>query len=127
MNGGIIGVVGLQGVGKSGALQTIYRTRIEQMDRQWASSSEKGPVPRHAYHIVLFKWRRESELFRSLLNGSHEAHESFLSESIETLKQRGLIAGHLPQNLRVPLSTNSPRGVPTLSLRAELRESQPLH
>jgi hypothetical protein len=87
-SGGIIGLVGFQGVGKSSALQAIYRTRIEQMDRQWASSGEKGPVPRHAYRIVLFKWRRESELFRSLLNGSHEASESFLSEYLPDLLER---------------------------------------
>jgi hypothetical protein len=37
---------------------------------------------------VLFKWRRESELFRSLLNGSHEAYESFLSEYLPELLER---------------------------------------
>jgi hypothetical protein len=93
-SGGIFGLVGFQGVGKSSALQATYRTRIEQMDRQWASSGEKGPVPRHAYRIVLFKWRRESELFRSLLNGSHEASESFLSEYLPDLLQRSSI--HTP-------------------------------
>jgi hypothetical protein len=70
-NGGIIGLVGLQGVGKSGALQAIYRSRIEQVDRQRAEDPDaKRPVPHQTYRILLFKWRRESELFRSLLNGS---------------------------------------------------------
>jgi hypothetical protein len=89
MNGGIIGLVGLQGVGKSGALQAIYRSRIEQVGRQRAEDPDaKRPVPHHAYRIVLFKWRRESELFRSLLNGSHEASESFLSEYLPELLER---------------------------------------
>jgi hypothetical protein len=89
MNGGIFGLVGLQGVGKSGALQAIYRSRIEQVDRRRAEDPDaKGPVPHQAYRIVLFKWRRESELFRSLLNGSHEASESFLSEYLPKLLER---------------------------------------
>jgi ABC-type dipeptide/oligopeptide/nickel transport system ATPase component len=88
MNGGIFGLVGLQGVGKSSALQAIFRSRIAQADRQWQESDEKGPVPRHTCRIVLFKWRRESELFRSLLNGSHEASEGFLSEYLPELLER---------------------------------------
>jgi uncharacterized membrane protein len=89
MNGGIFGLVGFQGVGKSGALQAIFRSRIEQVHRQRAEGPDaKGPVPGHAYRIVLFKWRRESELFRSLLNGSHEAYESFLSEYLPELLER---------------------------------------
>jgi len=89
MSGGIIGLVGLQGVEKSSALQVIYRSRIEQVDRQRAEDPDaKLPVPNKAYRVVLLKWRRESELFRSLLNGSHEAHESFLSEYLPELLER---------------------------------------
>jgi ABC-type branched-subunit amino acid transport system ATPase component len=97
MKGGIFGLVGLQGVGKSGALQAIYRSRIEQVDRQRAEDPDaKRPVPHQAYRVMLFKWRRESELFRSLLNGSHEAHESFLSEYLPELLERSSTT-HAPQ------------------------------
>jgi len=92
MSGGIIGLVGFQGVGKSSALQAIFRSRIEQANRQWQESGEKGTVPRHRYRIVLFKWRRESELFRSLLNGSHEASERFLSVYLPELLKRSSIS-----------------------------------
>jgi hypothetical protein len=107
MSGGIIGLVGLQGVGKSSALQAILKKRIAQADRQWQESGKKGPVPRHTYRIVLFKWRRESELFRSLLNGSHEAYESFLSE-------------YLPELLERSSTTHAPHA-PASSSRSRLR------
>jgi hypothetical protein len=35
-SGGLIGIVGLQGVGKSSALQAVYRSRIEEDDGQRA-------------------------------------------------------------------------------------------
>jgi hypothetical protein len=82
MSGGIVGLVGLQGVGKSSALQAIFRSRIEQADRQWQESGEEGPVPRHTYRIVLFKWPRESELFRSLLS---EVDSSLYSDDAFTI------------------------------------------
>ena len=89
MNGGIFGLVGLQGVGRAARCRRFTGSRIEQVDRQRAEDPDaKVPVPQHAYRIVLFKWRRESELFRSLLNGSHEASESFLSEYLPELLER---------------------------------------
>lgn len=74
-----MGIVGLRGVGKSSALQTTYGSRLEQEDRDIEA---KGSAPQCMYGVVLFKWRRQPELFRSLLNGSHsnEASESFLNE-----------------------------------------------
>jgi hypothetical protein len=96
--GGIIGIVGLQGVGKSSALQAIYRSRIEQEDAQRALDPDaKGPVPVYAYDVLLFKWRRQPELFTSLLNGSHEASESFLSRYLPRLWQLSSRTTHAPR------------------------------
>ena len=78
-SGGIFGLVGFQGVGKSSALQAIFRSRIEQANRRWQEDGEKGPVPPSEYRVVLFKWRREPELSKSLLSASHEASENFRS------------------------------------------------
>jgi len=100
--GGIIGIVGLQGVGKSSALQAIYRSRIEQEDAQRALDPDaKGPVPVYAYDVLLFKWRRRPELFSSLLNGSHEASKSFLSRYLPELWE------HSSSTTRAPRSSSS--------------------
>ena len=40
MRGGIIGIVGLQGVGKSSALQAIYGSRVEEEGRRRAGETE---------------------------------------------------------------------------------------
>jgi hypothetical protein len=101
MRSGIFGLVGFQGVGKSSALQAIFRSRMEQANRQWQKDVEKGPVPPSEYRVVLFKWRREPELSKSLLNGSHEASESFLS-------------AYLPELLELS-STLTPSVTPTRS------------
>jgi hypothetical protein len=91
ISGGIVGLVGFQGVGKSSALQAIFRSPMEQADRGRGKDGEMGPGSRQKYRIVLFKWRRESELFRSLMNRSHEASESFLSVYLpELLKQSSI-------------------------------------
>lgn len=65
MRGGLVGIVGLQGVGKTNSLTVLDAT--ERM------KGEQGQV-------VFFKWRREKELFKSLLDRSHEASEEFLQE-----------------------------------------------
>lgn len=86
---GIIAIVGFQGVGKSSALQAIYGHRLEQMDKERGEEVQaEKTLPQHAYDAVLFKWRRRPELSRSLLNGSHEASESFLSEYLPDLWNR---------------------------------------
>jgi len=87
-SGGIFGLVGFQGVGKSSALQAIFRNRVEQADRQRREKGENGSVPLSRCRIVLFKWRREPELSKSLLSGSHEASEGFLSEYLPELLER---------------------------------------
>jgi len=65
MRRGLIGIVGLQGVGKTTSLMMLDAT--ERM------KGEPGQV-------VFFKWRRQQELFKSLLDRSHEASEEFLQE-----------------------------------------------
>ena len=68
--GCIIGVVGLQGVGKSSALLALEATEkvgLEQSD------------------VVLFKWQREKDLYESLLEENHEASREFLQEYREAL------------------------------------------
>jgi hypothetical protein len=60
MRGGMVCLVGLQGVGKSSALSAIHNMRKSDS--------------------VFFKWRRPKELYRRLENGSHEESESFARE-----------------------------------------------
>jgi DNA-binding MarR family transcriptional regulator len=76
MSGGIIGLVGLQGVGKSSALRVL---QIFNMIKQGESYKEqhKESLPSHLVDTVLFKWRREPQLFTSLLNGTHELSADF--------------------------------------------------
>lgn len=68
MKAGIIGLLGLQGVGKSSALRALHNS----------TKSES----------ILFKWRRHRQLYRSLLDGSHEASEDFLREYWRRLRER---------------------------------------
>jgi len=56
MSAGLIGIVGLQGVGKSSALQAIYRSRIDQEDAQRARDPEaKGSMPLYQHDVLLFR------------------------------------------------------------------------
>jgi len=68
MKAGIIGLVGLQGVGKSSALRALHNTMKSES--------------------ILIKWRRRQELYRSLRDGSHEASEDFLREYWSRLRGR---------------------------------------
>ena len=88
MSGGIIGLVGLQGVGKSSALLDILsHKRI--LDREaWREKHGCYPSWAHGDDPVWFKWRRETELFPSLLDGTHEASEVFLRQYKEQLYSR---------------------------------------
>jgi hypothetical protein len=63
MKGGIICIVGLQGVGKSSALMMFEATQ---------------KIAQESHQVILLKWRREKDLLESLLNGSHELSSIFL-------------------------------------------------
>jgi hypothetical protein len=76
MSGGIIGLVGLQGVGKSTALRVL---QIFDMIKQDDSHKKqhKESFPSHLLDTVLFKWRRQPQLLKSLLNGTRELSGDF--------------------------------------------------
>ncbi len=71
--GRLIALVGLQGVGKSSALLALKR--FEQ-------------IPLEMSDVALFKWRREKDLFESLLGQDHELSQEFLEKYTEDLMQR---------------------------------------
>ena len=66
---GLIGLVGQQGVGKSSALMALFRGI--------PFSLQPGKI--------LFKWRKEKDLFTSLLNFTHEATDDFISQYFDAL------------------------------------------
>ena len=79
MKSGIIGLVGLQGVGKSSALlalevKFIMKAANGKENSKQKKSEQKQPED---YRVIRFKWRREADLFRSLLEGGHECSEKF--------------------------------------------------
>ena len=67
--GELIGLVGLQGVGKSSALMALAKGKPFQLGGS----------------RVLFKWRSEKELFKSLANFTHEAADDFLAVYLRAL------------------------------------------
>jgi len=70
---GLIGLVGQQGVGKSSALMALL----------------KG-IPfslRPANEKILFKWRREKDLYTSLVNNTHEGSEHFMPRYLRALSK----------------------------------------
>ena len=92
MNGGIIGLVGLQGVGKSSALTAILgKWLLDEEFEEFRSGPELGR------DIIRFKMRRKSELFSSLLVNAHEASSEYCREYF-----RGLMAD-LKARFRPPL------------------------
>ena len=69
-------VISLQGVGKSSALQAIYVSRIEAEEK--ALKHSRKPDNTDSFPgTVLFKWRREPELFKSLLDATHELSRDY--------------------------------------------------
>jgi hypothetical protein len=108
MSGGIIGLVGLQGVGKSSALLDILSYK-RILDREaWREKHGCYPSWAHRDDPVWFKWRRETELFPCLLDGTHEASEVFLRHYKEVLYSELTHYRHLrtdedfnPQNLKI--------------------------
>ena len=87
MNGGIIGLVGLQGVGKSSALLAILVGRMLLQKQEYREKQKSGPAPDFGRDMIRFKWRRQSELLPSLLNMTHEVSSEFYLEYC-----RGLVA-----------------------------------
>jgi hypothetical protein len=80
MSGGIIGLVGLQGVGKSSALLAILSGRMLLQNQEYRRTHASNACPDLGQDIIRFKWRRQSELLPSLLNNTHEASSDFHSE-----------------------------------------------
>ena len=72
MKGSIVGIVGLQGVGKSHVLMML---------------SEFHKIGGESNEVIFFKWRRESDILKSLLGGNHEA--SIGSHLAERLLEKG--------------------------------------
>ena len=70
-DGGIIGLVGYQGVGKTTALLWYQFAEIA-LENDELRRKHKTVPDGHQYSVVRFKWRREPELFKSLLDGTHE-------------------------------------------------------
>jgi len=69
LHGALIGLVGFQGVGKSSALLALS-----------TGSREPKTAESQSLQTILFKWRRTSDLFRSLMEYDHEASVEFRSE-----------------------------------------------
>ena len=82
MKGGIVGLVGLQGVGKSSALLFIYMGKLlsAQEERRRASKQQKGPDRLDEGDVILFRLQRRQQLFASLLSGTHLVSLGFLRE-----------------------------------------------
>lgn len=74
--GGVIGLVGYQGVGKTTALLWYQFAKIASENAELEREHKTVPDD-HQYAVVRFKWRREPELFKSLLDGTHEMSSAF--------------------------------------------------
>jgi len=114
MRGGVVGLVGRQGVGKSSALQAIYVSRIEAEEK--ALKHSRTPDNTDSFPgTVLFKWRREPELFKSLLDETHELSRDYEIEYRYAVWKRLL-------SLLTDLEKREQHGQGTLDLRfAEAR------
>jgi ATPase subunit of ABC transporter with duplicated ATPase domains len=77
MNGGIIGLVGPQGVGKSSALLAILSKKVLLQIEEYDKKHKSGVDANLGKDILRSKWRRKSELMASLLNGTHELSKTF--------------------------------------------------
>jgi len=62
MAGGIVGLVGVQVVGKSSALFAIEAGRMVIQNVEYRKTHKSGDAPGLERDVVRFKWRRESEL-----------------------------------------------------------------
>jgi hypothetical protein len=83
---GLIGLVGRQGVGKSSALMALLKGIPFSLRPENAK--------------ILFKWRREKELFVTHLNNTHEASEEFMFPYVSALMEE--LTSHKENILNVP-------------------------
>ena len=78
VHGTVVGLVGFQGVGKSSALLALNTGLREH----------KGVKSASWFDTILFKWRRSSELFKTLLGSDHEASVQFLTQYYRKIGRR---------------------------------------
>jgi len=104
VQGGVIGLVGFQGVGKSSALRALYEARILKAEEERRVTTRQEAADAD-FDVVYFKWRRESELFRALGDGTHEAsrdvgieYSKMIDDELLKLKIRHVRVD--PKNLR---------------------------
>jgi hypothetical protein len=99
MRGGVIGLIGRQGVGKSSALRAIYESRIraEEQARKKDLTVRKTDAQASEdedFHTIFFKWQRSESLYESLLGGASEASREFrfvyLPLLLESVKELSL-------------------------------------
>jgi len=107
MNGGLVGLVGLQGVGKSSALLAIEVGRMLLQNDEYRKTHKSGDAPNLGIDIVRFKWRRESELLPSLLNNTHEASAEFHRERLHDLME--IVKANFPHLISEDLEKNPTR------------------
>jgi len=91
----VVGIVGVQGVGKTSALQVLRRRCLDKTDG-------RADPPDLSKKVALFKWRRRTVLFESLLNGTHELSEEFRERYAWYLLQE--LRRGLPRVLDLPQS-----------------------
>jgi len=123
----IIGLVGLQGSGKTSALTAITMALIVQERQDYEKRFRKRPESNHEYGTAFFKWRPHDELMSLLLGGKHEVSSSFLREYKANLFEQ-LVAHRIPLTKELidnPQSLNlswAERGFSKLAIQ-ELRQS----
>jgi len=83
-----VGLVGFQGVGKSSALLALA-TSLQQTKIPDLTSSER-------YDTILFKWRRASDLYKSLMDFDHDASLEFRSKYGPKMKSMSPSHGTAP-------------------------------
>ena len=95
----LIGLVGLQGVGKSAALQTILSHRFKKESAAYRTAYEqsKGSLPEPEDGTILFKWRRPQELFTALLDETHELSRDFHVKYKKALSSKLASRFHQPR------------------------------